>query len=676
MRLRTTKRLTPRERQLATKAFSATRTGEERYVRALRGIIRAFTKALVEAIEREQAANHRFDSVGSGARRDAWWDEIIDTETLRLMKQIGNFVGPAFDQMARVAETKGAGAVKELLRVNPNSAILRSKVDAFREQNIRLVEDAGRAYAASVRKIFSDPENQGRSWVEIKRDLITRGGVSESRAELIARDQTLKLNAQITQSRQQAAGVTRYRWSTSKDERVRADHRALEGTIQEWSDPPIIDKKSGRREHPGQDFQCRCVAVPVVDELVGLGYGSLPEPVKVEPTKVEPPKPVKVKPIKVEVPKPEPIKVEPAKPVKVEPIKVEPVKVEPIVQPIKVEPPKPPKPPKPVKEPPRPPDPIPSGWMQWTDERYPSAEAAEADAAKYLLPQGKSYRVLYAGKNKWLVVVEDPRQMQEAHEERAFHEALRHPPARPGELPSVGDYARASEAIRDDGIDGHALRGGAIQNIVRHLGLRPENEVRIFTGEKPGGIVADGVHHWDGRIEITPQRAQEAKRALRALSIGQVPDTRDAKGLHTLIHEEIHGTGNLTGYQYQKPGGSLVEESVTEILARKSMHTLTGNDVYRKNITGNFQIMSYADHIDTVYTTVQNALRAGGSSAAFGFDELVETAKRFKQNTQRDALRDNLVVDFAAKAVDTLGLQGKQREDVRNRIIDGLLGRK
>ena len=117
-----------------------------------------------------------------------------------------------------------------------------------------------------VERVLQDPLNQGRSVAEIAKLLEEQVGYSRSRAELTARDQTLKMYSQIQEQRQRAAGITRYVWTTSLDERVREDHAALDGSVQSWDDPPIVDKRTGRREHPGRDFQCRCTAVPILDE--------------------------------------------------------------------------------------------------------------------------------------------------------------------------------------------------------------------------------------------------------------------------------------------------------------------------------------------------------------------------------------------------------------------------
>lgn len=117
-----------------------------------------------------------------------------------------------------------------------------------------------------VERVIADPLNEGRSVADIAKLLEEQAGYSKSRAELTARDQTLKLYGQIQEDRQRAAGITRYVWTTSLDERVRKDHAELDGTVQAWDDPPIVDKRAGRRGHPGFDIQCRCTAVPVLDE--------------------------------------------------------------------------------------------------------------------------------------------------------------------------------------------------------------------------------------------------------------------------------------------------------------------------------------------------------------------------------------------------------------------------
>lgn len=97
--------------------------------------------------------------------------------------------------------------------------------------------------------------------------------LSKRKAELLARDQTASLNSQITRLQHADAGITKYRWSTSKDARVRDCHKALDGRVFEWDRPPqmwYMTKSrgrvyTGRYCAPGEDYTCRCVAIPVFD---------------------------------------------------------------------------------------------------------------------------------------------------------------------------------------------------------------------------------------------------------------------------------------------------------------------------------------------------------------------------------------------------------------------------
>lgn len=197
----------------------------------------------------------------------------VEVLGLTMRTAIASAVGPAYGRMASGvadASDKVIGVtLRDIAGRGAGSARVTADIDAARDRNIRLVEEAARVYAADVRAVVSDPRNFGLRVEQIKAKLVERGNVAESRAELIARDQTLKLNGQIAQQRMARAGITKYTWSTSGDERVRPEHAALEGQVFSWDAPPPPG-------HPGQDFQCRCVAVPVGEEAEGL-FGGVPD---------------------------------------------------------------------------------------------------------------------------------------------------------------------------------------------------------------------------------------------------------------------------------------------------------------------------------------------------------------------------------------------------------------
>lgn len=75
-------------------------------------------------------------------------------------------------------------------------------------------------------------------------------------SRFFARDQMQRFNKACTLATFQGAGVTRVKWVTSHDGRVRATHKALDGKIFPVGElPPEVD-----------DYNCRCGLVPVAWE--------------------------------------------------------------------------------------------------------------------------------------------------------------------------------------------------------------------------------------------------------------------------------------------------------------------------------------------------------------------------------------------------------------------------
>ena len=161
-------------------------------------------------------------------------------------------------------------------------------VDEWARTQVTLITKASNdmrdAVARRVRKGVAEGQNNDEVKALIMRDL---PGISTRRAAIIARDQTAKLNADLSKGRMEQAGIETYIWSTSMDERVRGlpggkyatavpSHYLMEGLICRWDDPTKYRNASGEWVarpngapllHPGQDILCRCVALPNWGEL-------------------------------------------------------------------------------------------------------------------------------------------------------------------------------------------------------------------------------------------------------------------------------------------------------------------------------------------------------------------------------------------------------------------------
>lgn len=153
---------------------------------------------------------------------------------------------------------------------------LASEMQAFRRENVNLIESIFETELGRMENIMISGQRRGLR-VEVLRGQIEKQfGVSRSKAALLARDQTNKLNGQLTGLRQSALGIEEYTWRTSLDDRVREMHRELNGTRHRWDDPPVTNP-AGDRNHPGEDYQCRCYADPVIAPLLEA-EGTVPGP--------------------------------------------------------------------------------------------------------------------------------------------------------------------------------------------------------------------------------------------------------------------------------------------------------------------------------------------------------------------------------------------------------------
>lgn len=214
-----------------------------------------------------------------GLRTDAFIDDIVRTFS-GLRVQFAR-LHPAADvqatvtAVARKVDTKSAEEFQRQVKAALGVEVIvpeawrAATLDTFVVQNLDLIGSLTGGALDTAKGIITTGVRGGLRVEDIARQLEDQLDVTESKAALLARDQTLKLAGEMTELRQRNVGVEEYDWDTSDDERVRPAHAALEGTRHAWNDPPIVDPRTGRKAHPGGDYQCRCQAIPVFPEELG-----------------------------------------------------------------------------------------------------------------------------------------------------------------------------------------------------------------------------------------------------------------------------------------------------------------------------------------------------------------------------------------------------------------------
>lgn len=226
------------------------------YTRALARLVREIRRIVLASID--PAINRRLDAPGA---LGIDWPKLRVRLGQIIARQAGDLADTMLEQVSRFNKRD----LERMLAIDINDepAALRRALSRLRRENVALIKSIGAEMLTDVHRVVSRSVREGRRASELRELLVERFDVTESRADLIARDQTLKANSALTRVRHEQAGIDQYVWSTSKDERVRQSHQILEGRIFSWAEPPVTNP-NGDRNNPGEDFQCRCVAIPVL----------------------------------------------------------------------------------------------------------------------------------------------------------------------------------------------------------------------------------------------------------------------------------------------------------------------------------------------------------------------------------------------------------------------------
>lgn len=225
----------------------------------------------IDDIERGDAVDRflamRADGSTDYARPQARTDALEDIarELLAVVAVFRrNLPKPPAKDIEQIAGRVDEHATQQIVKRIPTVNVMTSEgarglYDIFLSENVDLITSISTDHFDQIEDIVREGFAKGTQTRTLRKMIEERFNVSRSRAALIARDQVSKLNGQITMDRQQKLGISKYVWSTSGDERVRDTHRANDGKVFAWNDPPATG-------HPGQDYQCRCVAEPIFDD--------------------------------------------------------------------------------------------------------------------------------------------------------------------------------------------------------------------------------------------------------------------------------------------------------------------------------------------------------------------------------------------------------------------------
>lgn len=243
-------------------------SAERDYYRVLRAVVRELRKH----------TNELLPGIKPALKQDADSEDIVQ-QIMELMSE-GMTIAAALNEVRRlIGNVDGvvcrniSMAFKSCLAVDVfmhNSALLNRATSEWYALQSQLINSIVSTYTDKLGTIISNAVQRGTMYKDVYADVKHLYDITDNRAKFIARNEIGNLNAITTKIRQQEAGINFYEWSTSSDERVRESHREKEGKLYYWnrSTPGEVN---GRRInpapalHPGMDYNCRCVAISILD---------------------------------------------------------------------------------------------------------------------------------------------------------------------------------------------------------------------------------------------------------------------------------------------------------------------------------------------------------------------------------------------------------------------------
>lgn len=228
--------------------------------------------------------------VRNNVREDGLWDlgkKITDTfqnaaDNIRKRTEgldFGELISKAAKGIKRSSIREWKKAVGKTLGVDVDEEyytddMYRDAMDEWVRERSDLFKDIPNNVMIDVRKKLEEGYQKGTPTNEIKKEIQHVYSSARQEASDNAAGSVALLNYQVTRKTQEDAGVREYMWYTRRDSRVRDCHASFDGRIFRWDGPPEIWYQTkyngkvwtGRYCCPGQDYNCRCRAVPVFNK--------------------------------------------------------------------------------------------------------------------------------------------------------------------------------------------------------------------------------------------------------------------------------------------------------------------------------------------------------------------------------------------------------------------------
>ena len=270
-----------RQKQKKMQEVSASKQLEVRYRRELDALLKYMLNIALNELREPETINDALpdylkslsakanrifdmlDKIDLGAIANAMASRIVNTANNVNRQRFDKKAGQMFG-----IDLKGALA--------SSGKAVQDQLDIDRQLNASLIKSVATEFKQEIADTIMTNVQEGQRSTNLITQIKERYNVSQSRAKLIARDQTSKLNGSLVKARAQALGSKTYVWSCVSDERSRDSHKVMDGKLCKIGDDTVYSDDNGvtwkKRSaikgyigEPTSDYNCRCAMLPVLE---------------------------------------------------------------------------------------------------------------------------------------------------------------------------------------------------------------------------------------------------------------------------------------------------------------------------------------------------------------------------------------------------------------------------
>lgn len=247
---------------------------EARYYQQLEILVKCCSKLARAELEKFYASEHAEEFFAQDMTVAAQARILTNAIAAKFNDIFSLHAKPLAEQMVGASDKNASASLHQSLQQLSGGLSLKTTglsddltdiLSASVTENVGLIKSIGAQYAQGIQGAVMRSITTGGGLETLVPFLKTHEGVTLRRARNIAEDQSRKAFSNIAKIKMQNVGIDEYTWKHSSASLVpRKLHQSYDGKIFSFSNPPIVDEKSGRRGKPGDEIECKCFMIPVI----------------------------------------------------------------------------------------------------------------------------------------------------------------------------------------------------------------------------------------------------------------------------------------------------------------------------------------------------------------------------------------------------------------------------